>query len=265
MGDLLFPILSLGGLGLIFGIVLGYAAKKFAVEVDARVPLVRDCLPGANCGACGFAGCDAYAQAVVDGVAAANCCVPGGANVVKKIATVMGVEASLAEPQKAFVKCAGNCNNAKQKGDYYGTLDCREAVVLPGGGSKACAYGCLGLGSCVKSCKFGAMTITNGIVEINEAACVGCGACVKACPKDVIQLMPASEVIRVACNSKDKLKEVKDTCLVGCITCGICGKNCPTEAITFENNLPKIDKEKCVKCLICTQKCPTKAIIAHLK
>lgn len=272
MNDLLFPILSLGGLGLIFGIVLGYASKKFAVKVDERVPLVRECLPSANCGGCGYPGCDAYAQAVVDGVAPVDACTVGGAAVSGKISKIMSgdtsaeqmdTKVSAPEPKKAFVKCNGTCKNAKQKGEYYGTLDCREAVIIPGAGAKACEYGCLGLGSCVKACNFGAMSIVDGIVKVYEERCIGCGACVKACPKGVIELMPPSEVIRVACNSKNKLKEVKDTCSVGCMTCGICVKNCPEEAITFENSLPKVDKEKCVKCLICVQKCPTKALIVH--
>ncbi len=263
MNDLLFPILSLGGLGLIFGIVLGYASKKFAVEVDDRVPLVRECLPGANCGGCGFAGCDAYAQAVVEEGAAPNCCVPAGAATTESIAQIMGVQVSAAEPLKAFVKCSGNSNNAKQKGEYYGIMDCKEAMVTPGAGSKSCEFGCLGLGSCVKACKFDAMAIVNGIVKVDENACVGCGACAKACPKGVIELMAATEFIRVACNSKNKLKEVKETCSVGCITCGLCEKSCPQKAITFENNLPKIDEEKCVRCLVCIQKCPTNALIAY--
>lgn len=263
--QLIFPILSIGGLAILFAFVLGYASKKFAVEVDERVPLIKEILPGANCGGCGFAGCDAYAQAVVDGTAATNCCAVAGAAGAEKISKIMGVEVSDTEPLKAFIKCKGTCNNAKQKGNYYGTMDCREAVVIPGAGNKACEYGCLGLGSCVKACKFDAIDIVDGVAVVNPDNCVGCGACAKACPKGVVELMPLSQVVRVACNSKNKLKEVKDACSVGCITCQLCARSCSEGAITFENNLPKVDKEKCVECFACIEKCPTKALIAYGK
>lgn len=265
MNELFFPIASLGGLGLIFGVVLGYASKKFAVEVDERIPLIRECLPGANCGGCGYAGCDAYAQAVVEEGAPANACSVGGAPVSEQVAQIMGVEVDNSEPLKAFIKCKGTCNSAKQKGNYYGSMDCRDAVVIPGAGAKSCEYGCLGLGSCVKACNFNAIHVVDGVAVVDKDACVGCGACVKACPKGVIELMPLSQVVRVACNSKNKLKEVKDACQVGCITCRLCERSCEVGAITFENNLPIVDKEKCVQCFKCIEKCPTKALISYGK
>jgi len=264
--DLVFPVLSIGGLGILFGLVLGYASKKFAVPVDEKVPLIKDSLPGANCGGCGYAGCEAYAQAVAAGLAPVDLCSVGGAAVAAKVAEIMGQTADAnAEPLKAYVKCNGTCSNAKQKGIYYGATDCKDAMVVPGDGAKACAYGCMGLGSCVKACKFDAMDIVDGIAVVDSDNCVGCGACVKACPKSIIEMKPLSHVIRAACNSRDKLKEVKDVCNVGCITCLICAKNCPVEAITFVNNLPVIDANKCTQCMTCVQKCPTKAMIAYRK
>ena len=266
MNELLFPILSLGALGLIFGILLGYASKKFAVEVDPKVPLIRDSLPGANCGGCGYAGCDAYAQAVAEGAAPPNACTVGGAGVAEKVAEIMGVSVEESEPLKAYVQCNGTCDKAKQRGEYYGTMDCQQASVVPGGASKSCQYGCLGLGSCVKACAFDAIHVTEGgIAQVDPEKCVGCGACVKACPRAVIDLKPLSAVIRVACNSKDTLKAVKDTCQVGCMTCRLCEKTCPVKAISMENNLPVVDKEKCVKCMACVKKCPTNALIAYGK
>ncbi|NEZ47176.1 Fe-S cluster domain-containing protein [Clostridium niameyense] len=265
MNEILFPILSLGGLGLVFGVLLGYASKKFAVKVDPKVPLIRDCLPGANCGGCGFAGCDAYAQAVAEGTAKPNCCSVGGSEVAGKVAEIMGASVEDSEPLKAFVKCNGDCEKAKKRGNYYGDIDCQEASVLPGAGDKACSYGCLGYGSCVKACQFDAIHVKDGIAQVDPEKCVGCGACVKACPRSIIELKPLSSVVRVACNSKDTLKAVKDVCSVGCISCKLCERNCPKEAISFENNLPVVDKEKCVKCLICVKKCPTGALIAYGK
>lgn len=263
MDSILFPIISLGGLGLIFGVVLGFASKKFHVPVDDRVPLISECLPGANCGGCGFAGCDAYAQAIVEEGAAPNCCPVAGAAAAEKIGKIMGVEVNLEEPKKAYVKCLGSCKVAKKDGIYYGDMDCQEAAIISSGGAKACNYGCLGLQSCVKVCKFDAIYVVDGVAIVDDEKCTGCGACVNICPKGLIDLKTASEVIRVACNSRDKLKEVKDACSVGCMTCGMCVRNCPNEAITMVDNIPVIDKEKCNLCGICVQKCPTKIIKAY--
>ncbi|SHK44450.1 electron transport complex, RnfABCDGE type, B subunit [Hathewaya proteolytica DSM 3090] len=260
MMEILCPVLVMAALGLLFGLGLGFASKKFHVEVDEKVILIKECLPGANCGGCGYAGCDAFAQAVVDGKAPANGCVVGGASVSENVANILGVEVSNAEPIKAFVKCSGSCGKAKNSGNYYGTMDCNEAAVIPGAGDKACSYGCLGLGSCVKACQFDAIHIVDGIALVDDSKCTGCGACTKACPKGLIELKPVSAVIRVQCNSKDKLKEVKDVCSVGCIGCGVCSKLCPTGAITMENNLPVVDKTKCTLCMTCVNKCPVKVI-----
>lgn len=258
--SILYPVLSLGGLGLIFGIVLGYASKKFHVEVDERVPLVRDCLPGANCGGCGYAGCDAFAQAVVEGKAPANGCVVAGAGAAEKIGEVLGVDVAASEPIKAFVKCAGTCDKAKKSGIYYGNMYCTEAAVIPGGGNKSCSSGCLGLGSCVNACKFDAIHIIDGVAVVDEEKCTGCGACSKACPKHLIDLKPQSEIIRVQCNSSEKLKAVKDVCASGCMGCGVCARVCPEKAIVIENNLPVIDQDKCKLCMTCVEKCPVKII-----
>ncbi|MCY6959319.1 RnfABCDGE type electron transport complex subunit B [Clostridium brassicae] len=265
MNELLFPVLALGGLALLFGLVLGYSSKKFAVEVDPKIPQVRECLPGANCGGCGFAGCDAYAEAVVTSGAAPNACPIGGAAASQKIAGIMGLEAGDSEPQIAYVKCQGTCGVAKEKYQYYGLKDCQEAVNVPGAGSKACDFGCLGLGSCVKACAFDALSIEDGVAKVNKDNCVACGACVKACPKDIIELVPQKQLVFVSCNSKDRGLDVKNACSVGCIGCGLCAKACPKDAITMVNNLSVIDYSKCVNCGLCAQKCPTKAILNFRK
>lgn len=263
ISSLIFPVITLSGLGLIFGLGLGYASKKFKVEVDERIPLVKECLPGANCGGCGYAGCEAFAQAIVEEGAPANACAVANPASIEKIGEIIGKKVEASDPMKATVKCVGTCESAKKSGSYYGVRDCNEAAVIPGGGDKACSYGCLGFGSCVKECKFDAIHIIDGIAVVDQEKCIGCGACAKICPKNVIEIKPVSHIIRVNCNSKDKLKDVKSVCSTGCIGCGVCSKLCTSSAITMENNLPVIDHDKCNLCMTCVGKCPTKVLKAY--
>lgn len=260
LSNLVAPVLSLGGLGLVFGCLLGFANKKFSVEVDPKIPQVRECLPGANCGGCGFAGCDAYAEAIVNGEAKPNRCNAGGAVAAEKIAKVLGVEVETSDPICAHVKCNGTCSACKEKFEYYGALDCRQAALTPGGGSKACQFGCLGLGSCVSVCQFGAIKIVDGVAKIDDNKCVACGACKETCPKGLIDFVPVKSKVRIDCSNKEKGKDVMTVCEAGCIGCGLCAKNCPKEAITMEGNLPVFDYSKCVGCGICANKCPKHAI-----
>ncbi|MCB2311763.1 RnfABCDGE type electron transport complex subunit B [Clostridium tagluense] len=265
VNNLIYPIISIGGMGLVFGVVLGYANKKFHVPVDPKVPLVREALPSANCGACGFAGCDAYAAAVVEGDTPLNLCSVGGASVAEKIGEILGLSVETANPQVAFVKCKGTCAVAKEKYEYDGIRDCRQAVIAPGEGPKACSDGCLGFASCVRACEFSALHIIDGVAVVYKDNCVACGACIKVCPKNLIELVPASQEVLIECNSKSKGKSVKENCGVGCIACTMCVKVCPSEAITMVNNLATIDFEKCTQCGLCSTKCPTKAISKPLK
>ncbi len=250
---------TLAGMGVIFAIILGVASKIFEVETDERVPLIMDALPGANCGGCGFAGCAAFAQNVVDGVAPVSGCPVGGASVAAAVATIMGVAADTSERKVAYVHCSGTCDDATSKYDYTGLQDCKSVMAL-GGGPKACNYACSGLGSCVKACKFDAIEVVNGVAVVNPVKCTACGACLKECPKGIIGLRPESGTVNVSCSSKDKGGIVRNICKVGCIGCGICAKNCPSEAITMDGPLAIIDHDKCTKCGVCVEKCPRKII-----
>ena len=264
MLNIVYPMISIGGLGLVFGAGLGYAGKVFAVEEDPKLTAVNEALPGANCGGCGYPGCGGLAAAIVAGTAPINGCPVGGAAVAEKIGTIMGIEASTAEPLVAFVKCNGTCNTAKEKYEYFGISDCNMAAQLAGGGSKSCAYGCLGLGSCKAACAFGAIEIIDGIAVIDKEKCVACGKCVSACPKHIIELLPAKNKVKVQCSSKEPGKAVMASCSVGCIACKICEKNCPFDAIHVIDNLAVIDYDKCKACGICANKCP-KGIITGKK
>ena len=258
--SILFPVLSVGGMGVVFGACLGVASEVFKVEEDPRIGQVLECLPGANCGGCGFPGCGGCASAIVAGTAPVNACPVGGAAVAEKVGAIMGVAASSAEPVAAFVKCGGTCDKAKNKYDYFGIDDCNMAVQLAGQGAKSCSYGCLGLGSCKKACAFGAIEIVDGVAVIDKDKCVACGKCVSTCPKHIIELLPAKKKVKVQCSSKDMGKNVIPNCSVGCIACKICEKNCKFDAIHVENNIARIDYSKCKDCGLCAMKCPKNVI-----
>lgn len=259
---MILPVIVLGGIAIFFGIVLAYASKKFAVEVDPRVTDIRDILPGANCGGCGFAGCDALAEAIVKGDAPVSGCPVGGPALAEKIAKLMGVEAGNLERQVARVICCGDKDNAKEKYEFQGIHDCNAAEMLAGG-PKGCRYGCTGLGSCVRVCPFDAIHVINGVAVVDEEKCTACGKCIAVCPKKIIELVPISKKVRVLCKNLDKGKATMQVCKVGCIACQKCVKACKFDAIKVENNVAKIDYSKCTNCMMCAEVCPTKTIYAN--
>ncbi len=262
---IVLPIISLGGMGLLFGAGLAFASQKFAVEIDPRVLAARDALPGANCGGCGYPGCDGFANGVVAGNAPVNGCPVGGPECAQKLAEIMGVEAGDTVKKVARVICKGDSNNCKEKFDYFGIQDCKAASMIAGG-SKSCGYGCLGLGTCVKACQFDAIEITEGrVAKIIPERCTACGKCIEVCPKQVIHFAPYEQDVVVDCNNEETGKLVRQKCSVGCIACQICVKACPFDAMEFSNNLAKINYEKCTNCMICAEKCPTKAIYANFE
>jgi len=256
-----WTLVFLAGLGTVFGIGLAMAAKRFAVEVDPKVEQVKDVLAHAHCGACGYAGCEQYAEAVVKNPdVAPNLCTPAGAKGAEAVAQITGKKAEAREPVFARIMCQGGRSNSVKRFKYEGVIDCR-AAVLAGGGDKACAYGCLGYGTCARVCPFGAITMSeNALPIIDVAKCTGCRKCEQACPKRVIEVLPASRQVLVACHSKDKGIETKKSCQVGCIACGKCVKVCPFDAPSVTNNLSRIDIDKCRVCGLCVAPCPMNSI-----
>ena len=254
----LTSIIALGGLGLLFGIGLAYASNKFAVYVDPKVEEILAALPGANCGACGKPGCAAYAEAVLNGELPPNRCSPGGEPVTKIVSQIMGVEAVAMDPKVAVVQCQGGKAEAVEKFEYFGPQDC-TAATLVGGGHKGCSYGCLGLGSCVRACPFGAMYMNeNGLPVVIEEKCTACNVCVVTCPRGIMALIPRSQKVFLGCVSQDKLKAVKAVCTVGCYACKICvtPKVTPSGAIVMEGNLPKIVNPASDELYTAVDKCP---------
>ncbi|OIN98312.1 hypothetical protein AUJ66_01235 [Candidatus Desantisbacteria bacterium CG1_02_38_46] len=253
-------ILVLGGLGLGFGILLSFASRKFAVVVDPKEEKILEVLPGSNCGACGFPGCQGLAEALAKGKTEATSCVAGGAEVTKKVAKILGVEIEPKTELVAFVACRAGIKQAKKKFKYRGLNNC-QADALLFTGDKSCVYGCLGLGSCAKVCPFDAISITaEGLAVIDPKKCKSCQKCVKACPRNLISMVPRAQEVIIICKNRDRGKKAKEVCSIACIACRICEKACPQQAISIVDNLAVIDYQKCNQCAICVEKCPQKAI-----
>ncbi len=269
MGEILIAIGILGGLGVVFGAVLAAASKVFYVETDPRLDKLNECLPGANCGGCGYAGCAGYAEAVLNGEAPIGKCASGGNECAQAMAEIMGVEAAEVTRKVALVRCSGEkiynpdgsqASGVKAKARYEGFRDCIAASKVGGNGPISCKYGCIGFGTCVKACKYDAMTIVNGVARVNEDRCVGCMACANVCPRNLIVAVKPNRNVIIACNSLAKGAVTTRSCTVGCIGCGLCKKICPKDAITVTNNLAVIDYSKCDNCGLCATVCPKKLI-----
>ena len=261
--DILIAVGVLGGLGLGFGLILGLASKVFHVETDPRLDQLNECLPGANCGGCGYAGCGGYAEAVLTGEAPIGLCNSGGNECAQTMAKIMGVEAGEVTRKVALVRCSGEkhydkdgnlTSGARVKAKYEGFKDCLAASKVGGSGPLSCKFGCLGFGSCVKVCKYDAISIVNG------DRCVGCMSCAKVCPRGLIVPVEPKRNVVIACASLAKGAVTTRGCTIGCIGCGLCKKICPQEAITIEKNLAVIDYSKCDNCGLCATVCPKKLI-----
>lgn len=252
-------VITLGILGMVFGLGLAIASDAFAVKVDPRIENINEVLPGANCGACGQPGCSGFAQAVVEGKAPVSGCTVGQAAVTQLVANIMGVEFESKERVYSVVMC--NARGVKNKFVYDGVKDCRAANLV-GGGFFGCDYGCLGLGTCVKACKFEAMYMgEDNLPKVIEERCTGCGMCASACPRKIISILPESKMVHVRCRSLDKGAVARKICQTSCISCKKCEKICPYDAVHVENNLAVIDYGKCTSCGKCVEGCPNQTII----
>lgn len=255
MQSIIIATAAVGIIGLLIGLLLIMVDKKFKVEVDEKEIAVREFLPGNNCGACGYAGCDAMAAAIAKGEAPVNGCPVGGTPVAEQIAHIMGVEADETTKEVAFVKCSGSCDKVVQKSNYVGIHDCASAVAS-GLSPWACDYGCLGFGSCAAVCPFDAITVIDGVAVVDRTKCRTCGKCVAVCPKHLIEIIPDDSAYAVSCSNRDRGPAVKKVCSTGCIGCKLCEKQCENDAVHVENNVASIDYSKCTGCGKCHDKCP---------
>lgn len=260
----IIPIVIVAGIGLIAGIILTIASKLMAVEVNEAVHLVHEVLPGVNCGACGFSGCEEYAKNIVnDKAVKTNLCTPGGSEVARKISEILGIDFEAAVGMHAIVKCSGTLENTTYVMEYEGLQSC-AANKLFYRGRGACHNACLGYGDCVHVCEFGAITIVNNVAQVDKSKCVGCAMCVGKCPNHIIKVIPDTQKLFVRCSSTDPGGYTRSVCKAGCIACKKCEKVCPEDAIHVKNNYARFDVEKCTGCGKCHDICPV-GVIHYVK
>ena len=254
------PAVILLVIAVIFAVLIVVLSKVLAVPVDEKEESIRENLAGANCGACGYAGCSDFAKALSLGKAELSSCSVTDKEHKQIIAGILGVQ-SIVEETKVVVKCGGG-QLCKDEFEYQGYQDCKSANTL-NGGFKSCSAGCIGLSSCTAVCPTGAILVdkNNKLASVSQEKCINCGLCISECPKSVVVKIPKTAKVLVACKNTNKGKDVKSICSVGCIACGICAKNCPEHCITMENNLPVIDYLKCTGCKTCVKKCPCHTIV----
>ena len=257
--EILIPVLSLGVVGLLFGVGLALASKRFAVQLDPRLEKIHGLLPGSNCGACGGAGCFGFAEAVLSGKLKIDACRVSSNEVKEKIAQALGRKLQKDVKRIAVLHCNGG-TRVKDRFLYQGIEECVAANLVLGG-QKECVYGCLGFGSCAKVCPFGAIKMSDeGLTLVDENKCKACNKCVMICPKKLFSLVPVTGKVYVACSSHDLGKDTKAVCPVGCIACRLCEKACKFDAIHVIDNLAVIDYNKCTSCGECVEVCPMKTI-----
>ena len=257
----IFPILLFAILGILTGVLLTVISKVFEVKTDERIEQISESRPQANCGACGYAGCSDYANAIVTKNAPTNLCKPGGVATANTISAIMGTMALATVPECAVVHCNGTCEASPQKFEYVGIEKCVSAKRFYGGNG-SCAYGCLGLGDCISVCQYGAISIVNGVAKVDKSKCVACGQCVNTCPNGLISIKKISNHVDVLCSSQDNGKVTVSSCKNGCIGCKMCEKKCPNGAIKVENFRAVIDYNVCTSCGECVKACKRGCIVS---
>ena len=254
--EILIAFLVVLVIALTAGILLLIFSKLFLVEKNPLEKIIRECLPGINCGACGYKGCDDYAASLAEGGAKPTLCIPGDQKVANEICSILGVEEQQVEDKVAFVNCNGHCDAVTKVAKYEGIGTCSAASMLYGG-TNSCRFGCLGLGDCARVCPSGAICLEDGIAHVLTSRCIGCGLCKQTCPKQIISMVPQETETVIMCSNKQKGADAMKACKNACIGCKKCEKVCAEGAIKVMDNLARIDYTKCKNCGACTEVCPT--------
>ena len=258
--QILIPVLILLGIALVCAVLLTLAATFLATPSNGKQDAVRECLPGANCGACGYNGCDGYAAALADGRETnPSLCTPGGDSTARAVAELMGLEAGDVVEMVAYVGCNGKCDLVEKKYAYEGQHTCRTAN-LAYNGDRMCNYACLGYGDCVRACPQGAIFLSHGIARVDPRKCIGCGICTRECPNHLFKLIKDTTRVVVECSNHERGVITRKACINGCIACGKCERTCPHGAIKVIDNLATIDYSLCTGCAECVKVCPTHCI-----
>lgn len=265
MSPLLNILLAVGfmaGLGLALAVVLVIANRRLFVYEDPKIDEVEELLPHANCGACGTAGCRAFAEKLVAGELQPGACTVNSTEMNQLIAGFLGVELGAQEKRVARLACAGGSHVARRHGNYKGVESCRAAALVSGGG-KGCAWGCLGHGDCERVCDFDAIIMDRyDLPQVVVDKCTACGDCVDICPRDLFSLQPLSHRLWVACKNLEKGEAAEAECVVACNGCGRCALDAPENLITIDQNLAVIDYSKnSLASRIAIERCPTGAIV----
>ena len=252
-------LIPLALIGVVVGIILGISGNRLRAKSGGIVEKLTTILPGTDCGACGFSSCEAFAESLAVKSVRPNKCSLADTATIVQLARMSGQKALRTQRMRAQIMCSGTSDLAPKKFKYDGIMDCVSVAQL-GTGDKACPYGCLGYGTCVKTCPFNAIKVENGVAVVEYEKCIGCGLCADACPKHLIRMVPYDSEYWVGCHARSKGDIVKSYCGVGCIGCGICEENCSVDAIKLVNNLASIDYKKCIQCGTCFEKCPRSSI-----
>ena len=257
---ILAAVLTLGGVGFAFGTLIAVAHRRLRVWEDPRIDAVAGRLPGANCGACGQAGCRAFAEAIVGGSVPPAACTVMGPEEVADVADFLGIDAGRVDARIARLLCAGGSDVALQAAEYRGLESCGAAHAA--GGGKACTWGCLGLADCAEACDFDAILMSpTGLPVVIPEACTACGDCVEACPRDLFEIMPAEQKLLVQCRSLLAGEEAERLCAVACNACGRCAVDAARGVVAMVDGLAVVDYGQNDRAgPEATRRCPTGAI-----
>ena len=254
--DILIAFLVMLAIALLVGFLLLLCSHFFSVEENPLKTEIRECLPGINCGACGYRGCDDYAAALVEGGVEPNLCIPGAQSVADKLGEILDIKAEPFKDVIAFVACNGRCDATFKTAEYDGVQSCFAASMLYGG-TNSCKFGCLGFGDCAAKCPANAICLDDGIARVDSSRCLGCGICVNACPKRIISMIPQETEAIVMCSNTQSGAIARKNCKNACIGCKKCERACQNDAISVTDNLAVIDYNKCINCGECVKECPT--------